>query len=235
MRVSKPHPDPQRVPATSRGVMRDGLPGNPTEPARRTQAIELVLARVGAFLAAKNDSGLARALKVNRQTLASWRRRGFVPYRVLAKLATDRNVSLDYFVLGRGGITGYGSRINPSLMEAISAELIAESQRAGPTVAKLFSSSLLSYYASLIYNRISNAQALGINVYEMIPDEVRYLVALEQRQQMATGPQPRTDIYTEEREHWKTLGISLGKGPLSHNAILDAVSEGRQGKHPGRP
>ncbi|KIQ52471.1 phage repressor protein [Citrobacter rodentium] len=52
-----------------------------------------------------NDSELARALNVNRQTLASWRKRDSVPYSICVNLAEERGVSLDWLLAGKGDDT----------------------------------------------------------------------------------------------------------------------------------
>ncbi|ECG4947687.1 bacteriophage CI repressor [Salmonella enterica subsp. enterica serovar Llandoff] len=64
--------------------------------------IEAVLDRLMSALSVNNDSELARALGVNRQTLASWKSRKSVPYAICINLAEDKGWSLDWLLTGNG-------------------------------------------------------------------------------------------------------------------------------------
>ncbi|MGC5292015.1 helix-turn-helix domain-containing protein [Klebsiella pneumoniae] len=64
--------------------------------------VDDVLMRLMALLDVKNDSELARALRVNRQTLASWRKRDSVPYSICITLSEEKGFSLDWLLTGRG-------------------------------------------------------------------------------------------------------------------------------------
>ncbi|HED2850975.1 TPA: helix-turn-helix domain-containing protein [Klebsiella oxytoca] len=64
--------------------------------------VDDVLMRLMALLDVKNDSELARALGVNRQTLASWRKRDSVPYSICITLSEEKGFSLDWLLTGRG-------------------------------------------------------------------------------------------------------------------------------------
>ncbi|EHQ9044817.1 helix-turn-helix domain-containing protein [Escherichia coli] len=63
--------------------------------------VNAVLSRLMSLFQAENDSELARALNVNRQTLASWRKRDSVPYAICINIAEEKGVSLDWLLTGR--------------------------------------------------------------------------------------------------------------------------------------
>lgn len=54
------------------------------------------------IFAVNTDSDLAKKLGVNRQTLASWRKRESVPYSLCINIAEQHNVSLDWLLGGKG-------------------------------------------------------------------------------------------------------------------------------------
>lgn len=64
--------------------------------------VNAVLLRLMSLFNVDNDSGLARALNVNRQTLASWRKRDSVPYSICIKITEERGISLDWLLTGKG-------------------------------------------------------------------------------------------------------------------------------------
>lgn len=64
--------------------------------------VDAVLMRLMSLFHVENDSELARVLDVNRQTLASWRKRDSVPYSICVNLAEEREVSLDWLLTGKG-------------------------------------------------------------------------------------------------------------------------------------
>lgn len=66
------------------------------------KAVDAVLLRLMSLFNVDNDSELARVLNVNRQTLASWRKRDSVPYSICINIAEDRGVSLDWLLTGKG-------------------------------------------------------------------------------------------------------------------------------------
>lgn len=66
------------------------------------KSLDAVLGRMMGLLGVKTDSELARALPVNRQTLASWRKRDSVPYLECIKFCEDHGVSLDWLLTGEG-------------------------------------------------------------------------------------------------------------------------------------
>lgn len=67
-------------------------------------SVDAVLARLMGLLGAGNDSELARMLDVNRQTLASWRKRDSIPYSICVNLSEERGYSLDWLLTGRGSV-----------------------------------------------------------------------------------------------------------------------------------
>ncbi|HEM8625822.1 TPA: helix-turn-helix domain containing protein [Citrobacter farmeri] len=66
------------------------------------KAVNAVLLRLMSLFNVDNDSELARALNVNRQTLASWRKRDSVPYSICINIAEERGISLDWLLTGKG-------------------------------------------------------------------------------------------------------------------------------------
>ena len=66
------------------------------------KAVDAVLLRLMSLFNVDSDSELARVLNVNRQTLASWRKRDSVPYSICINLAEERGVSLDWLLTGKG-------------------------------------------------------------------------------------------------------------------------------------
>jgi len=67
-----------------------------------------VLERLQTLLGVDNDSKLALALGVNRQTLGSWRTRDSVPYELCVSIAMERGVSLDWLLTGDGEMLKVG-------------------------------------------------------------------------------------------------------------------------------
>ncbi|EAS1877712.1 bacteriophage CI repressor [Salmonella enterica] len=70
------------------------------------KSVNAVLARLMEVFKVNNDTELAKALGVNRQTLASWRRRESVPYSLCIIIAEQYGVSLDWLLSGREGVKG---------------------------------------------------------------------------------------------------------------------------------
>ncbi|EHZ8371919.1 MULTISPECIES: helix-turn-helix transcriptional regulator [Enterobacteriaceae] len=66
------------------------------------KAVDAVLLRLMSLFNVDSDSELARALNVNRQTLASWRKRDSVPYSICINIAEERGLSLDWLLTGKG-------------------------------------------------------------------------------------------------------------------------------------
>lgn len=66
------------------------------------KSVDAVLSRLAGLLNTENDSDLARMLGINRQTLASWRKRDSVPYSFCINFAEERGLSIDWLLTGRG-------------------------------------------------------------------------------------------------------------------------------------
>ncbi|EEI5905242.1 bacteriophage CI repressor [Salmonella enterica] len=66
------------------------------------KSLSEVLNRLMIVFKANNDSELARSLGVNRQTLASWRKRESIPYSLCINIAEQHDVSLDWLLSGIG-------------------------------------------------------------------------------------------------------------------------------------
>lgn len=65
-------------------------------------SLDAVLSRMMDFLGVKTDSSLSRALSVNRQTLAGWRKRDSVPYVECIKFCEEHSICLDWLLAGEG-------------------------------------------------------------------------------------------------------------------------------------
>lgn len=66
------------------------------------KAVDAVLLRLMSLFNVDSDSELARVLNVNRQTLASWKKRDSVPYSICINIAEEKGVSLDWLLTGKG-------------------------------------------------------------------------------------------------------------------------------------
>lgn len=66
------------------------------------KSIDAVLNRLMTVFAVGTDSDLAKRLGVNRQTLASWRKRNSVPYSLCINVAEQQDISLDWLLGGKG-------------------------------------------------------------------------------------------------------------------------------------
>lgn len=60
-----------------------------------------ILSRIADLVGAKTDSALADALGVTRQTFATWKRRGKIPFEEICEFAQQRDISLDFLLLGK--------------------------------------------------------------------------------------------------------------------------------------
>lgn len=63
-----------------------------------------VLERIKTVLGASSDSELCRLIGINRQTLASWKTRESVPYALCVQMSEERDLSLDWLLLGSGSM-----------------------------------------------------------------------------------------------------------------------------------
>ncbi|HEE9900382.1 MULTISPECIES: helix-turn-helix domain-containing protein [Enterobacteriaceae] len=85
------------------------------------KAVDAVLLRLMSLFNVDSDSGLAKALDVNRQTLASWRKRNSVPYSICIKLAEEKGISLDWLLTGKG--EEEVSKVEPATQSFSQADL----------------------------------------------------------------------------------------------------------------
>lgn len=153
-------------------------PGNPGGRERDQPSAADVLDRVAKLAGAKNALALAKVLGVRPQTIYSWRKRGSIPYEVVVKFASDRDVPLDYLLLGRGSAWTATGSVVPQLLIAIGDELVnAWASGRGELPLKPGSSSLLNYCA-LIYNRVVGMGGQTGSPYEYIKGEVEQLVRM---------------------------------------------------------
>lgn len=85
------------------------------------KAVDAVLLRLMSLFNVDSDSELARVLNVNRQTLASWRKRDSVPYSICINIAEERGVSLDWLLTGKG--EEVVSKVEPVIQSFSQADL----------------------------------------------------------------------------------------------------------------
>ncbi|EBN9665436.1 transcriptional regulator [Salmonella enterica] len=69
-----------------------------------TKESEVVLARLKQVFSVSSDVALCEALSVSPQTLSSWKSRNKIPYANCVEVSTQRNISLDWLLTGRGGM-----------------------------------------------------------------------------------------------------------------------------------
>jgi hypothetical protein len=124
------------------------------------KSVEAVLSRMMDFLGVSTDSALARALPVNRQTLAGWRKRESVPYVECIKLSQERGLSLDWLLTGEG----------PMLRGQSAQATVASSEPANPR-----EQAILELYRALDEDAQREIQSAA--------EEKKRLKALEQRLQ----------------------------------------------------
>lgn len=87
------------------------------------KAVDAVLLRLMSLFNVDNDSELARALNVNRQTLASWRKRDSVPYSICINIAEERGISLDWLLTGKGEDVSEVPKAEPATQSFSQADL----------------------------------------------------------------------------------------------------------------
>ena len=87
------------------------------------KAVDAVLLRLMSLFHVDNDSELARALNVNRQTLASWRKRDSVPYSICINIAEERGISLDWLLTGKGEDESEVPKAEPAMQSFSQADL----------------------------------------------------------------------------------------------------------------
>jgi hypothetical protein len=137
-----------------------------------------VLRRVAELSGARNDSALARALGVSRQTLSSWRQRGNVPFEAAARFALQHDVPLDYLLLGRGSSWTLTGAVIPQLLMAIGEALIKKwIEGAAGEKLKPGSASFL-HYCAVVYNRVVAITERMGNPYKQVDGEVDHLYKL---------------------------------------------------------
>ena len=85
--------------------------------------VNAVLFRLMSLFQVENDSELARALNVNRQTLASWRKRDSVPYSICISIAEEKGVSLDWLLTGRKQGLSKEVEVTPTQVQFSQADL----------------------------------------------------------------------------------------------------------------
>lgn len=94
------------------------------------KSLDAVLARMMGVVEATSDSALARAIPVNRQTLASWRKRDSVPYLECIKFSEEHGLSLDWLLTGDGPMRRDEQPAPAAAAEAPAAPTISPREQA---------------------------------------------------------------------------------------------------------
>lgn len=68
----------------------------------RKKDVVAIVDRLKGLYDVHSDSDLAKVLETTPQTVASWKSRGSVPYAICVKESLERDLSLDWLVLGIG-------------------------------------------------------------------------------------------------------------------------------------
>lgn len=153
-----------------------------------------VLRRVAELSGARNDSALARALGVSRQTLSSWRQRGNVPFEAAARFALEHDAPLDYLLLGRGSSWTLTGAVIPQLLIAIGEALIKKWLE-GPAGEKLKPGSpWFLHYCAVVYNRVVAITGRTGNPYEHVAGEVDDLYRLLQLDAQLKGRSKQKNV-----------------------------------------
>lgn len=63
---------------------------------------DAIISRMRQVVAAKNDAGLAAALKLTGSAPSNWRQRNAPPFAICAQMAVNYGVSLDWLIFGIG-------------------------------------------------------------------------------------------------------------------------------------
>ena len=175
---------------------------------KKCAALEDVLARIAAITGATSDSALAKELGVAKQTLSTWKSRGTIPYERTIQFADEREISLDYLLLGKGKGDFSGGEIDPMLLEGIGLafevydRLLLHRIRAGA-----------AYDMALVYNRVIKQLRPGQNWGELVKDEVAYLVEIKKQQleqeSSGHGTSEPVHLHEEEQRHIKKIGATV--------------------------
>lgn len=129
------------------------------EKKKNLPTLNEVLKRVAILCEAHSDAALARALSVSRQTVSTWRKRGTIPYEAITQFAHEKNVSLDYLLLGYENDDKALIPIDERLFKEVVSILAAEESE-----LRLMGKRVdFAQYAAMIYN----------SVYRMESPEVR--------------------------------------------------------------
>src|SRR3989344_4723770 len=113
-----------------------------------------ILSRVADLAGAKTDSALAGELGVTRQTLATWKNRGKVPYEELCEFAGRHGVSLDFLLLGKKETkTGIDLALFKEVRQALRSEL---------SEMRELDDEEFGTYTVTIYNEVSSIDDPGL-------------------------------------------------------------------------
>lgn len=144
-------------------------------PSPDPAAAAAVLSRVEEVVGARSAADLARALGVQVQTVYSWRKRRVIPFDALVRLAVERDVPLDYVILGRGPSWTASGSVIPQLLIEIGNELVAQWAVGKMDELPPGSPAFLNFTAQ-IYNRVVGRGGQTGSPYPFIKEEVAQLI-----------------------------------------------------------
>jgi transcriptional regulator with XRE-family HTH domain len=190
-------------------------------------SLSVVLERIAKLLGVTTDTAIAKALGVAPQTLSTWKRRGTIPYERVCDFAENKDVSLDYLLLGKGKGDFGGGDIDPTLIEAIEHELKGYGQKTVNTLLRNY-----AYDLSLIYNRINRQIVPGKNYEALISEEVKYFIEIARRSEdyfnKESKDREKPYVHEEEQRMFKKItgaDISESYGTTIANPIDDDHSK----------
>jgi len=127
-----------------------------------------VIARMAQACGVKTDTELADKLEIKRNTIASWKNRGSVPYEQAVIVAEQKNVTLDWLLTGEG----------PMRRGDASGPHKASNVASGDEAMRLFveSNELLQGYGTGLYNDMRDQLLAWLIRYRIDGADMRALV-----------------------------------------------------------
>lgn len=120
------------------------------------------------------------------------------------QFAEEREISLDYILLGKGKGDFSGGEIDPLLLEGIEQEL----RRFNPALP----AALGVHQMALIYNKVIRQLEPGMNWSQLVKEEVAYYRKIRGRQLSQLnhiGEHDELHVYDEEQRLLKKIGTTV--------------------------
>ncbi len=141
------------------------------------------------------------------------------------QFAEERDISLDYLLLGKGKGDFSGGEIDPLLLEGIEQEL----RRFNPALP----AALGVYQIALIYNKVIRQLEPGMNWSQLVKEEVAYYREIRGRHLSQLNHIDEHDelhVYEEEQRLLKKIGSTVEEvyGAPAANPIEDGVTKVEQ-------